>query len=481
MLKRVAFILILIIASFGSFCSLFNSYAGQLAYGSNAYAYVQVKCRTEGDLALSFFTVSYTVKQTIQTEYLAEFVMSGNTPFISITIQWLGNSTNAFLGNAKVTVFSSLFSMQNGSTQRIMFWDDPYYENQSPEVVVDELHQYTGTYSFNLTNTIAEAQTKFANKAGLTNANQSYLGTRIFLTTTGVDAIRETGQERHVELFFQKENQNPDAPEAFLYSVAFTIADDSEFLSTPTLNDVPMSKVLKRVDGNVGISYGDFTNYKAVAEWRVPDYPPIWLVPPWSWLLSALIGAIVVSTPVSLVAIYARQWWLRPKLRIKIPARDINEPAVHPVNGIAFYHLIVENNGKTTVTDSELHISFRNMDGTERFSLVGKWDRGPEPLGPLTSGLQTPVMPSLIPFSARVNLRPGMPDPFCLVIKDKEDPCYAFAGESYLHNFKNPLWQIPPGDCTVEVNVRSGEVNKAFRFLLRNKGDTIQDVEINEL
>ncbi len=90
-------------------------------------------------------------------------------------------------------------------------------------------------------------------------------------------------------------------------------------------------------------------------------------------------------------------------------------------------------------------------------------------------------MPSLIPSALRTDLRPGIPDSFCLVIKDKEDCCYAFGAESYLWGFKNPKWELPLGDFIAEIEIRSGNANKTFKFLLNNKGNAIQDVEIHEL
>lgn len=452
-----------------------------LAFAANGYSYILTRCRTEGNLSISFFIISSETGPTVQTDYLVEFVMSGDNPYIGVDIEWYGNKTNAILDKATVTVFSSLFSMQNGSSQRIFFWDDPYYSGFFPKISKDEIGQYTCSYSFNLTSQIKEAEAKFASKTSLTNASQSYLGARIFFTTLGIDAIREKGQERRLEFSFQNDKINSLVENIFLYEISVSIPDDSEFINKPTLNDVEMNKILKRVEGFASVSYSDLTNYKAVVEWKVPSVPPWWQIPPASWVLSALLGVIIVSTPVSLATAYLRYRFSRPNLSIELVQRSAKEPAIHPRTGMAFYHLAAVNKGKTTAFDSEIHFSFKGMNGKELFSLTGKWDRGPEPLGPIKKGYISAVWPSLIPFGERVNIRPAIPETFCIVVKDKEDPCYAFSGESYLFNYKNPKWQLPLGNFIVDVEIKSGNAKKASKLLLKNEGNTVHDVTISKL
>jgi len=74
-----------------------------------------------------------------------------------------------------------------------------------------------------------------------------------------------------------------------------------------------------------------------------------------------------------------------------------------------------------------------------------------------------------------------MPETFCVVVKDNQSECYAFNCDSYFHVFKKPSWQLPIGDFIVEVEVRSGNAEKKQQFLLKNKGNSIQDVEIQEM
>jgi len=478
MIHKFRFILIIVTQCF--FIGITNTTLTNLANATNGYSYVLARCKTDGNLSISFFTVSYGIGQTVQTDYLIEFVMSGDSPFISIDIQWYGNKTNAALGKATVTVFSSLFSMQNGTIQRFLFWDDPYYSNFFPEISKDELEQYTCSYSFNFTSQIREAETKFANKLGLVNASQCCLGARVFFTTS-IDTVREQGQERHLEFSFQKFNVNPLLESAFLYEISISIPVDSEFIGRPALNGVEMSKILKRVEGFVFISYSDLNSHKAVVEWKVLSIPPLWQVPPYSWLLSALLGALVISPPVSLAFSYLQYRYLRPNLSIDLVQRSAKEPTIHPRNRMAFYHLVVVNKGRTTAFDSEIQFSFKDASGKQLFSLKGKWDRGPEPLGPIRKDYMSEIWPSLIPFGEHVNIKQGIPESFCLVVKDNEEPCYAFSGESYLYNYKNPKWKLSLGDFILEVEIKSGNAKRLSKFLLKNNGSTVQDITISRL
>jgi len=87
----------------------------------------------------------------------------------------------------------------------------------------------------------------------------------------------------------------------------------------------------------------------------------------------------------------------------------------------------------------------------------------------------------LIPASELINIRPGIPETFCLVVKDNEEPCYAFNAYSYFYNFKNPNWRLPIGKYIAEVTVRSGNIKKVSKFLVENKGSSIFDVNISRL
>jgi len=101
--------------------------------------------------------------------------------------------------------------------------------------------------------------------------------------------------------------------------------------------------------------------------------------------------------------------------------------------------------------------------------LKGKWDRGPEPTGPIQKSVGLECGQPFIPFAELVNVRPGIPETFCLVLKDNEDPCYAFIAYSYFYNFKNPDWQLPLGKFIVEVEVRCRNSKSSQSSLSKTK------------
>jgi len=167
-----------------------------------------------------------------------------------------------------------------------------------------------------------------------------------------------------------------------------------------------------------------------------------------------------------------------PKLTIELVPKGKDEPALHPRTGLAFYHLVVKNSGKSTAYDCDLYISFKEKDGRKLFALKGKWDRGPEPLGPILERGLSQLWPSLIPLTELVNVRPGIPETFCLVIKDNEEQCYAFNAYSYFYNYKNPEWQLGRGEFVAEIDLKSGNAKAFSKFLIKNKGTRVQDITI---
>lgn len=468
-------LLIMVLFSIGTV----TLFLGMPTAASDGYSYIWTKLRTDGNVSISFLTISYGVDQVVQANYFIEFVMSGDDPLVHINLDWYGNKTVAILNKATLTVFSSLFSWQNGSSERFTFWDDLYYSSFFPDAVKNENDVFTCSYAFNLSSQVSEAEAKFANNVHLANTSQSYLGARISFSII-VDTLRIQGQERHLEFLFQKENVNPLTDCSFLLQTSVSIPSDAEFINLATLDNVEMTKILKTVEGVIQVPYSDLSSHRTTAEWKVANYPPWWQNPPQSWLLSSLLGALIISPPFSFVFSYMWHRYQRPKLSMNQVEKSAKEPAIHPVNHMALYHLTALNEGRTTAFDSEILLTFKDDAGKELFSLKGKWDRAPEPLGPLQPNFFSQVWPALIPFGEQTNVRPNLPEAFCIVVKDNEDYCYAFGGESYLHNYKKPEWRLPLGDFILEVEIRSGNSRRLSRFMLKNKGNTTQDIEVTE-
>ncbi|MDH5595267.1 MAG: hypothetical protein OEY40_00935 [Candidatus Bathyarchaeota archaeon] len=297
---------------------MFSLISIQIAISYVDFKYIQVVFETKGDVLSTLFDVNYIVGRDVGTYYHIEFLSSGDNPFISVSIHWRGNKTDVMIGSAKVTIFSSLFSMQNGSSRRIGFWDDTYHRQFYPNVSKKAQGGYLCTYSINLTDSIREAKTRFANKTGLTTAEQSNLGARIVFETSGVDSTIEEGQERRLDFLFQNNKAN-----LLLFVLSVTIPEDSDFVGKPVLEGMEMNKVLKRVEGTVSVEPYGIDLYKAIIEWRVPKAPAFWEIPPTSWILSAVLGGLTVSIPLSLLSAYL---WRRidKKLALQKTERSIN-------------------------------------------------------------------------------------------------------------------------------------------------------------
>ncbi|MHA1833282.1 MAG: hypothetical protein ACTSV7_04770, partial [Candidatus Baldrarchaeia archaeon] len=420
---------------------------------------------------------NHKIGDVVESEYHIEFstFLSVDPTFLNVTIEWGGNKTPTTFTYATVTIFSGTFLMENGSEKRIYFEDDPYQSNFSP--IRSKIGAaYYCLYSVNLTRITKKAAVKFYNKLGLSSSQLVRLSGRMFFACSGASTIKESGEERRFEFSFHNRKAN-----LFLYGLTVLIPENCEFIGSPTLNGVKMNKILKRVEGFVTTTPYALESYKTTVEWKIPKIIPFWETPPVSWILSALVGGIIVSIPISLLSSYLWHRVRRPKLTIEVVPKTKKEPSVHPKMGIAFYHLVVKNNGKTTAYDSEVFISFKDMHGNELFSLNGKWDRGPEPLGPVEKEGKSKIWAGLIPASELINIRPGIPETFCLVVKDNEEPCYAFNAYSYFHNFKNPNWQLPVGKYIAEVTIKSGNIKKTSKFLVENKGTSIFDVDILKL
>lgn len=443
---------------------------------ADGYSYVSTRLETEGNISISVSTINYGIGESVQADYLTEFVMSSDSPSIQITMNWYGNNSEAITSKATLTVFSSLFTWPNGSAERLFFWDDPYYSNFFPDSVKNDSGIFSCSYVLNLSSQVNEAEAKFANRMNETNAIQSYLGARISFSVI-LDTVRMQGQERHLEFLFSKDNVNPFSDMSFLLQTSVSIPSDAEFTNPATLDGVEMNKVLKTVGGFIEIPYSDLNSHRTVVEWNVPSYPPWWENAPQSWVLSSLLGVVVISVPFS----YAWHEYQKPRLKLDPVDKGPKEPAIHPINHIAFYHLNAINNGRTTAFDSEILLTFKDAVGKELFSLKGKWDRGPALLGPLQQNLPPQVWPALIPFGEQTNVRPNVPESFCIVVKDNEDCCYAFNGESYLFGYKRPEWRLPLGDFILDVEIRSGNTRVLSRFMLKNKGNTTQGVEVTKM
>lgn len=212
---------------------------------------------------------------------------------------------------------------------------------------------------------------------------------------------------------------------------------------------------------------------------------------------SFLIG-IMFSIIISLLSTFTWNNLMRPKIEIEtIPKKDNIEPTVQKINNSkrAFYHLNVINKGKTILYESEIHIKFKDEKGIDIFNIKGKWDKGPQPLIPLAIQLdniksnivvQHYPYDSFIPFSEVLNIRPKIPESFCIIMKySGENECYAFSAWSYIKGYAKGLkvdnWKLNKGKYIAEVEIKGGNLSKTEKFLINNSGNKILDIDIRKL
>lgn len=171
----------------------------------------------------------------------------------------------------------------------------------------------------------------------------------------------------------------------------------------------------------------------------------------------------------------------KPRLNINAIVIDENEPKIHPRIPLAFYHLEILNSGRSSAISCDISLIFQNENMEELFRLTGKWDRSPEPLGPLQPEGGTQLWPSLSAIGNLINIRPGLPETFCIVIKGNEVNSYAFNSDSYFYGFKNPHWVLTQGTYYVDVEIRGGNASVKSKFEITNIGNTNRDIRIRKM
>jgi hypothetical protein len=190
-----------------------------------------------------------------------------------------------------------------------------------------------------------------------------------------------------------------------------------------------------------------------------------------------LIGALI-SLPISLLSSWSYNQLVKPKIKITpIPISE-NEPTIHPRLGYSFYHLEIKNIGRTSAINADIRLTFKDQNETILFSISGKWDRSPEPLEPILPENMSSFFPSLIPLDEQINIRPNVPETFCIIVMDSNGECYAFNSVSYAHMFTNPNWQLTEGTYYLIVDIRGGNISHSEKIQININGRQQTDIEI---
>jgi hypothetical protein len=204
-------------------------------------------------------------------------------------------------------------------------------------------------------------------------------------------------------------------------------------------------------------------------------------------IIFSLGWSIVGGVLASLIAIFLWERCRRPRLVVEIPERILGEePAVQPLDQTsrAFYHLTVKNRGKSPAYSCRMMLRFFDSpSGKELFVVHGKWDRGPQPL--IYTPVPIRVLPNgtvktkigetrqdfLIPFAEVIDVHPGMPESFCVLVKyEGEQECYAFGAWSYIKGDGLKVDEkLGMGEYILQVELMySGKRSKREKFVLRN-------------
>lgn len=271
-------------------------------YGTNN---LQVILENEGEVYIEWFTVHYDIYPTIRTHYTIRlYTLEEDNPFINVDIRfdrWIYERDKSTFELAQVMIWSSLFSMENGSSERVHFSSsDSYYCQFSPKLhnpYGEYSGQYLCSYSFNLSHSIKEAKSLFANKTGYTNAEQSNLRCMIQFASDGLtQGITEGGQEKQLRYDFVCKTHKLEH-----FSFHFDIPSDFCFVGSQTLNDEEMYEAPNMVWGTGSNDWGydssgnPFWCACAVVNWQVPKPLAIWEMHPVDWVLSFLVGFAISS------------------------------------------------------------------------------------------------------------------------------------------------------------------------------------------
>lgn len=463
--------------------ALANTFMGlREANGVETSNALQVTVKTDGNFTIDWFSVHYTVGPDIKTYFSIDLNTSQEiAPFFSVDVpcdKVVYEEHKPIFDQAELTVWGSSFT-ENGITQDLTFNSEESYHSLF-NVTIDnypwgpDSYSTLYTYSFNLSQSIVEAKRVLAGLTDYSTAQQSNLRCIIGFEVDNLhQGISTSGQQRQLRFDLVAKTH---ALEHFSFD--FSIPDGFYFVNKQTLDGEEMYTTPSSLLGIAKNDYGydsqgnPFWTASAVVNWQVPAVAAFWETHPYDWVISAIVG-LLISTALILV-------WNRlhkPKLLVSIVAN----PWIHPQLDIAFYRLIIENKGKSIAHDCRINIEFRDSKNQQLFSLVGKWDRLPEPLGPIEAGGWSKVWPALIPYAENLSVRPGDSESFCLVLKDNEDSCYAYNADSYLFNYKNPRWQLPIGEYFVDIEIKSENAKKCESFLVRNNGNKIQDVVISKM
>jgi hypothetical protein len=195
------------------------------------------------------------------------------------------------------------------------------------------------------------------------------------------------------------------------------------------------------------------------------------------------IGSIIGGVISSIIFIVAWTWFRKPHL--EFIAMD-NDPSIDPQNALGFFHIRVNNRGRSTAENCHLSIEYKNYLLEPIVTLnPGKWDNNPNPIVtttlPIGNENLIPVQiadRSLLHFIGKADIRAKGNETFCFLIKyDREDECYAFNADNFFQpNLRDNDKQLGIGDYMITFRIEGDNTSRSATFLLRNTGNRLENI-----
>jgi len=201
----------------------------------------------------------------------------------------------------------------------------------------------------------------------------------------------------------------------------------------------------------------------------------------WAIVLSFLIS--LLATLIGLLAILWIESCRRPVLQLKVGAPGgllASDPLKRPE--CIWTHVNVRNRPIPRwlgwVYDSEpalscaAWISFFTVNGDRVFKddMLGRWSETPEPRI-VQIKTEAGTVARILDGRDHVDIPPGEYTTLDIAVRIRgEEDCFGWNNESYVYNWRHPLWKLPKGRYVVAVRVKTGGKEVVERFLLANDG-----------
>ncbi|HEY8139893.1 MAG TPA: hypothetical protein VIE86_02290 [Nitrososphaera sp.] len=198
-----------------------------------------------------------------------------------------------------------------------------------------------------------------------------------------------------------------------------------------------------------------------------------------------LIAGVILGFAISILAVFLTYQFRKPSIIMKVVKGFVRSECGSGTkkSSIGFFQIAVVNIGRSSALDCQIEITFKDTDGKSiAETIVGKWDRGPEPMMDF-SNLRFP-QPSFVHFSEYANIRPNRSEKFSLFIKvDGDQECYGFGAANYIeayHDcFRMPSRRISHDVFLAEINIIGGRVRRTQTFLVDNKTAGLDGVKLS--